>query len=803
MAEETHTGTLLWNAEKQELRVALDQRKGNKRKLSPTHALGPELAALPREELHGRVVELTAIGGGKYRDVRPAGTPATSAPRRVKPRPVSDDSFVNPYTFVPATPRDRAPAALADGPAPGHDRLHDQYITGRLSVRMTVITPLLLLDPSRPERADPAGDTGHATYPVLRRDGRPHLPATSLKGMLRAAYEAVTNSRLGVFAGHDERLAARMPASESQHMVPARISDDGDHVILLPGDTPPGGQAKAQPLLHAAWLPRYPGGVAPVAYPNGNLPGHGDEVTAWVERVQHHPWDKRDGQHRPPDFSFWRVRSIAPVGQELPDPIDAPERGQQHGRSWHEPTGERQRVRGWICVTNRNIKGKHDERLFFASPENSPMHRLTDPLKRQWETVISNYRAAHREQDIHGRKDKQGRPVGPGRHIGDEPGRTAWSPHQYEDDRLTLKPGDLCYARINPGGRTIQGLYPVMISRQLFERSPAELLHPTLRPARSHDELSPADRVFGWVNPKGHGAERGRLRIGSVDTGDMNIADFGQDGVPLAILSSPSPQQARFYVGTGSGGIAPLGNGKPIKQYERGQHPRGRKTYWHHRDLPDTYWENPTEDRTQKADPTGRFQEYRRPDDARERPQRDSQNRSARGWISPGSTCSFTITVSDLSTVELGALVWLLTLPEQHFHRLGLGKPLGFGSVRLDIDPQRTDLRHGRAWRASYRSLTPDADRPVEDCAALLEDARKEFEAATAGMPQLDAFLAISSGGVHNAAVHYPRTHVQPDREGRNYAWFAENERVRNRKVMTGRGLSLPPWDNPELPFHS
>lgn len=813
MAEETRTGVLHWHEEEQQLKVALDQDgNGRRRRLRPAHDLGPALSGRPLPELHGLAVELT-WSGGKMRDVRPAGSAATARPRRVRA-----GEFVNPYTFLPATPRTAPPHGLADGPPPPCDRLHDDRVTGQLPVRLTVVTPLLLLDPARAEHADPADDNSHATYPVLCRDGRPHLPATAVKGMLRAAYEAVTNSRMGVFSGHDDRLATRMPATESRHMVPARISDDGRHIILLPGDTPPGSGSKP-PLLHAAWLPRYPGSVPAVAHPDGRPPRHGEEAEAWVERVRHHRWNRdRDAEQHEHDFDFWRVRSLAPPGRLPPDPPErAPEGPRDKGRSWHEPTGERKRVRGWVCVTNRNINRKHDERLFFASEPPPPRH-LTTPLERQWEETVRDYRAAHRHQEIHGRKSTTGETVGPDAYLGGEPGRTAWSPHQYQDDRLTLTPGSLCYARMSADGRTVQGLYPVMISRRLFARSPADLLHSTLLPAASHDQLSPADRVFGWVNPSGAGAERGRLRIGPVDTAGFAQTDFGIKGVPLAVLSRPNPQQARFYLGIDRDGTPLPDRTTNDRWYAAGQQPRGRKTYWHHRDLPDGYWDTPTEDRTQQPDRTGRFQEYRRPDSA-DGPQRDTQNRSVRGWIAPGSSGTFTITVTDLSDIELGALAWLLTLPERHCHRLGFGKPLGFGSIRLDIDPDgAADLRTGRQWRAAYRTLDPDADRPTDDPHAVLDRARRAFETAlstaygrpAAETPHLAAFLAACSGP-SDSAVHYPRTRdedsapstpVPPDPDGDNYTWFDANEKITKQGIQAGRGLSLPTWDNPNLPLH-
>ena len=52
--------------------------------------------------------------------------------------------FHNPYNFVPAPPRSDDPGdgELGNRPPVGHDRFHDGYFTGRITVKMTVATPL-------------------------------------------------------------------------------------------------------------------------------------------------------------------------------------------------------------------------------------------------------------------------------------------------------------------------------------------------------------------------------------------------------------------------------------------------------------------------------------------------------------------------------------------------------------------------------------------------------------------------------------------------------------------------------------
>ncbi|MBX3000892.1 MAG: TIGR03986 family CRISPR-associated RAMP protein, partial [Caldilineaceae bacterium] len=55
--------------------------------------------------------------------------------------------------------------------------------------------------------------------------------------------------------------------------------------------------------------------------------------------------------------------------------------------------------------------------------------------------------------------------------------------------------------------------------------------------------------------------------------------------------------------------------------------------------------------------------------------------------LRPGLTFEFKIYFDNLSEVELGALAWVISLPDNHCHKIGMGKPLGMGAVLLhDID---------------------------------------------------------------------------------------------------------------------
>jgi CRISPR-associated protein (TIGR03986 family) len=698
------------------------------------------------------------------------------------------DAFLNPYTFIPAFPRKNLPEQLRDAAPPVRNHLRPEAWTGRIPVTLTVETPLLLLDTSRYRTLEDGSD--HQLYPVRLRDGRPYLPATSVKGMLRAAYEAITNSRFGVFEPHDERFGFRRDAGFALDLVPVYV-----------------GKGQRVHRLRMAALRLYDR-EGEALYPPERMPRHGERIKALI------------GSGRTIDRVVDFTRDLT---AELPA-----------GR------GERQ-VTGIAYVTGPNIEGKTTERLFFSeeAPEELALARPWAELVEDWKRLIENYREVHDPKDLYDRSRPDGRKAGPGERVGKGPGQLAWSPHLYDDAWRTLKPGSVCYARL-AGGR-VERLYPVMVPRDLYSATPRDLLPEDLRPAPTCHDLSPADRLFGWVAPPTKkrilpAAYRGRLRIGPVtcdDEAGTAVRRF-EDGLPLAILSTPKPQQGRFYLAESA-----ARPDKPVRPgtakadlYRPGRGLRGRKAYWHHAGLDARQHWNPEVPGGMDPSQTtvgGRYREYLRPrvpvDDrgtltgdkrryaTKAAKQRDNQNRSIEGWVTPGTTFRFTIEVRDADDYELGALVWLLTLPDGCFHRLGFGRPLGFGSVRLDVDSAGVELHSGADYHAYYRTLA--GDLPDTDGPAILQNARKRFEELLESSSELkavrDAMLAVAQGR-HDLPVHYPRTRpddllpglpVPPDPRGENFKWFTENERLTKGSIAPGRGRSLPGVLGNDMPLEA
>jgi CRISPR-associated protein (TIGR03986 family) len=535
-------------------------------------------------------------------------------------------------------------------------------------------------------------------------------------------------------------------------------------------------------------------------------------------------------------FDYWRVEAIRkgnnfallPAEQEVLK--DAPA---DIGRDHQIVRSEKPlRAHGYVCITNQNIGRKHDERVFFTpeqrpggsgTPWSAPVTVSVDEnewerLAKEWALLIRNYMAKN-ERPLKKRKESR-RP--PEAYLGSKIGETAFSRHLCDPHADKLKAGNLLYAKLDTGGRPVR-LYPVMISRDLADVAPETLLPSALRPAATIEELSAADRVFGFVDQRtgrgGRGQRRaykGQLRIASLrfagtEDGGPAISHFAGAGLPLAILSTPKPEQARFYVAADTNGAPQrAGLSKAAAAYTAGKGLRGRKTYIHHADLPAGYWDG----EAAKANPGerlgGRHREFVRQDLAQ-----DDQNRSVGGWINVGARFRAEIDIVNLSKVELGALVFLLTLETGHHLRVGGGKPLGFGSIELTLEA--VELADGIAIAGEACALIP-LDRPgagirYSDIAQLASPdgpvAAYKRAAERAHAPRDDfeqipfirafrnaarGFPAASVGETLALPVHYPRVSGAPSSEGKNYEWFVTNERTGRD---AGPALPLDPLSDP------
>lgn len=685
--------------------------------------------------------------------------------------------FGNPYNFVPTPPRgDRGqnmPDGLGDQAPAGHHRWHADLLSGEIDVRMTTVTPLLVLTP-RPDQVIRRKDNEHPLHQHLDTalaedaDGvlRVDLPISSIRGMLRAAYEMVTNSRYAIFE-HPEPPGYRSQVKEAINLAPALVHDDGS--VELPGQLVLGRRT-----------------FRPVA-----------AVGAWKKAGNQRIWQLDAAVNRQwveativPDNTGlgWQVVTLHLDSHDLP-------------LAATPPAGFR--VGGYLHVTGPSIKNKGDERLIITSVE--PGQPLTqresdepdepDELIAQLKVLIEHQRSVHShagKNDITDRDNQQR----PWEYRGHEPGSTAWSRHLYDastdpaaptwlgpDSTLSVPAGQPplpCWY-----DKQRKQLRPVMVSRLRHKRAADTLLDESLRPAVEPAELSPADRVFGWV-AAGTGADsvayRAQLRITDL-TCPQKRAVRGWQGLTLPPLATPKPSQGRFYLGTYDRDdlTCPLGSDvQRAEMYVDGQTLRGRKIY------PHQTWMSGLDDGelfkklryTPPSTGNGRQRQQRQ--------QRDSQNATLYSWVKQGQEFSFTCRFQDLHPAELGALLWLLT-PDRigcdgkpGYLRLGRGKPFGFGSVR--VEAVAVTARTGA--QVAERLRTIGTTDETTDTSSLADEFEEAMYCRPALAVMLDAFRRACTGFRSDIRPDYPRE--RPD--GPAYEWFVEND----KKAGDKKASSLP-----------
>ncbi|WXG41606.1 MAG: TIGR03986 family CRISPR-associated RAMP protein [Candidatus Freyarchaeum deiterrae] len=329
------------------------------------------------------------------------------------------------------------------------------------------------------------------------------------------------------------------------------------------------------------------------------------------------------------------------------------------------------------------------------------------------------------------------------------------------------RPGDTIWFRVGKNRKKINEFGYAQIYRKPFSKSIGDLLPKEFHPCSDYNELCPACRVFGWVhqNPSKELEMKvsyaGRIRISHAKI--VENKDH-QKEFPCAILSTPKPTTTYFYL---------FEKGKPklsVTYDTPGAQLRGRKFYRHQTEAKE--------------------QEYIRTDNIII----DKQNRTIRDALNPGAKFQFTIEFENLAPVELGALLWSIEMEDEMHHKLGLAKPLGFGSVKISIENisiLNIKERYASYSNTEWKKIT---NQKIKECKNSFKQAmenkyNKTFEELE-NVKDLKAILSAPSSGL---TVHYPRTSEKPGVEGRNFQWFVKNKKQ-------GIPLKIASEDNEGLP---
>ena len=735
------------------------------------------VGATPDQIREGAAVE--------YTERRRAKSPTTQQFRllgvEIEPRNTAGYRFYNPYNFV----RPLGVAKSAETPAARlMDRCtpppHDRYIghTGRITVRATTTSPLFVSDSGYVYETDADRKADHRTYEHFKFDfgnGAEHaVPASSLRGMLRSTFETVTNSCFAHF-DYGSRLSYHLAAAESLKLVPARVEYSEET---------------------RKWSLRLLPGIARLTV--GNRP---DKLYAGrVERYEplrsRPPRRRRDGRPPAPKrpfqerevaldgmrhgdecFAIARELKFPPVLQirEVSTSLAALRTRRRDGEAL---------VRGFLCVTNQNIENKRFERFFVRDArQNEMVLSLSDRARLRYGELIRDYQKRH--QDAIKKARRNGKD--PSKPLSN---KDAGFSRFMLESHSELRNGDLVYAQLsgtihNP---SVEFLVPVAIPRVSYDRKVSELLLKHLHKCDDADNLCPACRTFGWTygrpnDPNDRPPERATTAYSSRVR--LSHAKLVGEATPmgpmtLSILGSPKPTTTRFYLQSKTSGRPRNGLHDAAAGYDNSDNMlRGRKVYRHHPHVGANKldWSNDRGEHIQVNNRRGS--------------NRSDQNRTIADPLPEATTFEFTVDFDNLAEAELGALLYAIQLESEMHHRLGFGKPLGLGSLQLQVTQlERLDVggRYSAEATPGFQTATDTIPALIDTFKTALATAHnRPFDK----LPNIADLKTLLSSPAEPHPIHYPRSTQRRDPEGKNFEWFMGNNRNRELRLA----LSLPGED--------
>lgn len=302
--------------------------------------------------------------------------------------------------------------------------------------------------------------------------------------------------------------------------------------------------------------------------------------------------------------------------------------------------------------------------------------------------------------------------------------------------------GVLVYYKPHNG---IYYLSPSAISREVFKNRPKDLAQ-DFTPCESQKNLCVACALFGMVKEKESVSSRVRF-TDALSAVEKNPKDYFDNHVIFEELASPKPSSTEFY-------LKKTVSGTDIWNYDyavenqhdiRGYTPRirGRKFYWHKN-----------------------ISQY-----AGIPPGTDKSDRNVGGRpVKKGESFKSRIYFNDITENELKKLVWVLRPngnSSKNYHKIGMGKPIGLGSIKIDVKEVKQRKIEFNDKRKTIKYYFDDIldEINITDVLNLLGCDKKVY----------DEFLAITNFDNAPDDFSYP---VACNRRGEKhiYLWFGANK---------------------------
>lgn len=692
-----------------------------------------------------------------------------------------NDKFINPYTFIPLDRNEPQRGAQDNS---GKDTLSG-FID--ISVRIREDSPLFIPNTTKSFEEDVVVYGKKGSLPKkeehfrkvfysyrdlsgeeeltdgLRRPEQPVIPGSELRGMVRNVYEQLTNSCYPVI---DENNLPYKRTNEPKLPCIMKWSQEKNCWMIYPDIRKGTDYFKGALLKNSAgeWFLQEDGWLAMEKWETIKAQETGDRERKQLGRKE-----------------IQRLRTEVSDNFRNGDPV----RFQTKNRilKWDRNGEYILRIPSWMDGNKQNVREKDKDKKDGQQPDDRPTsnqcivytaNHLNDadgiPLSMEDERTRA---AMERFEHVLGTGDKTIK----GGYLTDvNQNRDANKVYsQFEKMYKNHKPLFVYADKDSVDSRFQNGviyLAPAAMSKEFFSNTIETLLEKDRKhqPCSGKDSLCPACRLFGMIGDDG--AAAGKLRF--ADTHAAEGIDYGKE-TTLDILSSPRISSTEFYLRKpedGSGRNAQIwnydyyitttkGENKETDYHRFSYEPElaGRKVYWNRRF------------REGNAD-------------------KRNMNISVTPLIS--GTFRSRIYFDRISREELENLLFCLE-PAGHdaayYHKLGAGKPLGLGQVKVraeNVVCTRYCVENGTILKKS-EPYQRDAKRAAEisrqETAALIRRYGTD-------LPEQD-----------KALIDYPREN------GDIFKWFGQNRgTVTDPKIIytlpriTEERQTLPAWHGKKQP---
>jgi CRISPR-associated protein (TIGR03986 family) len=763
----------------------------------------------------------------------------------------SEGDFHNPYVFIPFGKADTKNWQAYDAISTSHHS-HALYLpntfNGRLVCKLTTTTPIFI----------GAGDAAEQAngQPTIKKNFKLNneiaLPATSLRGMISSLHESITQSQMRVY--EDGNYSMRNSQLEKSLSAVGRLIQVGDRIwmqlLALPTLNVIGERATV-PNNFSLLLPKENEFPAPLKALFGDNQNNTPEAMKTFSGANVQNWFldnavnakiKRensgmvlhlanpDAFHRSKNNHFLLgLKVISAKNPQLStEGMSSPMRGilrltknllrDLPSNKTHEMFIPFDKEAAKVLVEIRNKTGKSN----LSEITQLDLDKASIDLQKNFcllevpQVVIDRFKRLANERTDSQKNDPDlneyqllpYHPKDTKRNLSNDPDKRYLEP----------KHGDLVFFRPNADGTKIAEIAYSSNWRVELPNKISDWLGAAQTEAQKSENLSPSELLFGKVEVRDNnvGINQSQEKIKAfaskvhIGFGYAATAIQPENAVHLRILASPKPPSPSMYffkTGDEKSYVSKANLATNPNLYQI----KGRKQYLHAQ-----------RDALGKVKPlpnrNGMPWESRYPD-----PKVNNQKVRITP-IGANNSFYFSVDFKNLTQDELATLCAAIRPADEYQHKLGMGKPLGLGSVKIDFaglflvdrnlrytQTKFTDApRYTSCWKQNEKLPEPFQ---LESKAAATQPVVVSPEAlATSAMFKLkttqpEVFAAITLAGnpaAVNLPVYYPQRNDKlrfaEGYEKETFLWFVKNDSTAARDAGTQQNLATFTAETTSLP---